>query len=47
MMVDEGLLMRFTERTYVNQYRGAVGIACDRRVVWMDDIVLPSMAHRY
>ncbi len=45
--IEASLLMRLTDRAYVNQYRGAVGIAGDGRVVWTGDIVLPSMARRY
>ncbi len=45
--IDHSLLLRLTQHSYVNQYRGAVGIGSNGRVVWTGDIVLPSSARQY
>ncbi len=45
--IDPALLLRLTQNANVNEYRGALGIGMDGRVVWTGDIILPSYARQY
>ena len=44
---DDSLVLALTISATISQYRGAVGIATNGRVVWTGDIVLPRFAQGY